>query len=300
LKTVILCYGKTPTSPGIYLERALRKMKIPVRVETQLLDGKKLDSKKYMGVIFIETPRSPKAKNMEYSGIPRLFWIHHGKHRLQRNLALVKQYKPHRILMSHSLHLSGHFPVPVEFYPFGVSDELFNSRRQFKKRRYAVAFVGHSVNSFYKQRNKNLRRIRLYLSRQGLPYVITNNITPRTMAQIYGKAKIVFNQSSEKVPETINMRIFEGIGCGALVLTNPAPHQNFLFKDRIHYILYKNSDDLMKQLKFFLSHQDLAEKIARQGYREAMNRHTYVHRTKKAISILKKIAIQNFKDRPKQ
>ncbi len=225
---------------------------------------------------------------MNNTSIPILHWIHHGQHRLKRNLKLIKQYKPDRILMSHSLHLAKHFPVPVIFFPFGVAEEVFDNHSSFKHRKYGVAFVGSSISRYYNQRNRDIRRIRHHLRKWGYPYKFVSNVSPAKMAQIYGMAKIVYNRSSEKVPQTINMRIFEGIGCGALVLTNKAPLQSSLFKDRVHYIVYKNSADMIRKLKFYLARPALAERIANQGYRAAKKRHTYDHRAKKVLALFKK------------
>lgn len=288
-RKIILCYGKTETSPGRYLEHSLRKLGVPVSVVTTEIDGRSLNPKNTMGIIFIETSKAPKAVNMNNTSIPVLYWIHHGQHRLQRNLKLIKQYKPDRILMSHSLHLAKKFPVPVIFFPFGVAEEVFNNRRSFKHRKYGVAFVGSSNGSYYSERNRDIKRISHHLSRWGYPYKFVDKVSPNKMAQIYGKAKIVYNRSSEKVPQTINMRIFEGIGCGALILTNKVPLQNSLFKDRVHYIVYKNSADMIRKLKYFLARPALAERIASQGHKEAKRRHTYDHRAKKVMTLLEQI-----------
>jgi spore maturation protein CgeB len=288
-RKIILCYGKTKTSPGRYLEHSFRKLGVPVSVVTKEINGRSLNPEDTMGIIFIETIKAPKAVNMNNTSIPVLYWIHHGQHKLQRNLKLIKQYKPDRILMSHSLHLAKKFPVPVIFFPFGVAEEVFHNRRSFKHRKYGVAFVGSSNGNYYSQRNRDINRIRHHLRRRGYPYKFVNNVSPEKMAQIYGKAKIVYNRSSEKVPQTINMRIFEGIGCGALVLTNKAPLQSSLFKDRVHYIVYKNSADMIRKLKFYLARPALAERIANQGYREAKNRHTYDQRAKKVLDLFKQI-----------
>lgn len=277
------------TSPGRYLEKALRDLGVPIQVVTKKLDGNKIDANTTKGILFVETTKAPAAIHMHKSGVPRLFWIHHGKHRLQKNLKLFKKYQPHRVLMSHSLDLKKHFPVPVIFFPFGVAEGTFNNQRTFKLRKYGVAFVGSFSGGFYNQRNRNIGLIRAYLKKRGIPFKFVQNVNPDKMAQIYGKSKIVFNQSSEKVPQTINMRIFEGAGCGALVLTNSAPLQNLLFKDRIHYVVYQNSRDMMNKLRYFLSRPELAERIAKQGYREAKNRHTYSYRAKKIVMLLEQL-----------
>jgi hypothetical protein len=286
-KKILICYNKTLTTPGRYLEEGFRKLGIPIEVETDSLHGDQLSTKKYLGVIFVESPSPPKAFNMEACEVPRLFWIHHGKHHLQQNLELVKQYRPNMILMAHSLHLSKYFPVPARFFPFAVADNLFNHFRRWDEREYCASFVGRSNSKFYKIRNRNIRRIRLYLQDKKLPCKFTQNVTPEEMSVIYSKSKIVFNQSSEKVPETMNMRIFEALGCGALLVTNEVPLQRRLFKDGIHYVKFTSPKDLMRKVKYFLSHPKEACEIARQGHEYALKHHTYAHRAELALKILK-------------
>lgn len=289
-KKVILCYGKTPTSPGRYLEEGFRELGVPLEVVTDELDGNQIPADEYEGIIFIESPKAPIARNMDSCGLPRMFWIHHGKHHLKKNLELIRNYQPNIILMAHSLHLAKHFPVEVCFFPFAVASGIFNSRRTWDKRAYNTAFVGRTDKSFYRVRNRNLRRIRYYMRRRNKPYRFVQNVTPEQMAQIYSNAKIVFNQSSDKVPETMNMRIFEALGCGALLLTNEVPKQEKLFKKDVHYIIFNGPRDMMRKLSFYLSRPDLASKIANQGYRHVMNLHTYAHRAQTALEMLRKLA----------
>jgi hypothetical protein len=293
-KTIVLCYGKTPYTPGRYLEDAFRKLNIPVTVVTDHLDGKQLDPDKVLGVLFIESPNQPTAQNMENTPIPRLYFIHHGRHRLEQNLERIKQYHPHRILMAHSLHLAKHFPVPVEFFPFAVAEDIFNSEKPISNRKYDVAFVGSRSSAFYKNRNKNLKLLKRFLKKTNSSYLFKENVHLKDMANIYSQAKIVFNQSSERVPETMNMRIFEAMGCGALVMTNQVPLQDELFKNRVHLVTYKNSKDLIRKVRYFLKHPSLTQAIAKNGYVKAMQQHTYTHRAKKVIQLLQDLRDKSF------
>ncbi len=278
------------TTPGRYLEDGFRELGVPLEVVTDELDGNQIQADKYEGIIFIESPNAPKARNMDSCDLPRMFWIHHGKHHLKRNLELIRHYRPEIILMAHSLHLAKHFPVEVCFFPFAVASNIFNSRRTWDKRLYNAGFVGRTAKLFYRVRNSNLRQIRYYLQRRNKSYRFVQNVTPEQMAHIYSKAKIVFNQSSDKAPETMNMRIFEALGCGALLLTNEVPKQEELFTKGVHYVIFNGSTDMMRKLQFYLSRPDLASQIANQGYRHVMNHHTYVHRAQTALEMLRKLA----------
>ncbi len=51
-RKIILCYGKTKTSPGRYLEHSLRKLGVPVSVVTKEIDGSQLNPDGYNGNYF--------------------------------------------------------------------------------------------------------------------------------------------------------------------------------------------------------------------------------------------------------
>ncbi|WCF06610.1 glycosyltransferase [Paenibacillus thiaminolyticus] len=48
------------------------------------------------------------------------------------------------------------------------------------------------------------------------------------------------------------MRIFEGMGCGALVLTDNTPEQSELFENGVHYLLYDSQEDMLDRARHVL------------------------------------------------
>ena len=51
-----------------------------------------------------------------------------------------------------------------------------------------------------------------------------------------------------------------------------------LFKKDIEVITYENIEDLIYKIKFYLNKMDVVEKIALNGHKKTMNRHTTFHR----------------------
>src|SRR5690606_21606271 len=105
------------------------------------------------------------------------------------------------------------------------------------------------------------------------------------LAALYADAKIVINCAADRL-RTLNMRLFEAMGCGALILTDSVPYQDRLFQDGRHYVVYEDVDDLLGKLEFFLNHLDRAQEIAHTGYRHVMARHTYTHRARELLAII--------------
>ena len=92
------------------------------------------------------------------------------------------------------------------------------------------------------------------------------------MARIYSAARLVFNRS---LKNDVNMRVFEAVACGSLLLTNDLAEngQAELFRDGVHLATYRDGDELLDKAAYYLKHEALRERIAaagpRRGDREA-------------------------------
>ncbi|MCM3340718.1 glycosyltransferase [Paenibacillus sp. MER TA 81-3] len=283
---ILMCYGKTPYTPGSYLERAFVNIGVGVDVIKDVADFSALDTKKYAAVLFVESPSRPRIdiKHREQVQAPVLFWFHHGENRLADNLEMCEMYRPDILLMSHSLHLASRFPIPVRFFPFGVDPHLFHSDIPYSMRRFDVSFVGTRGHEIYKSRDESLRFIETKFQGQA-NLSLRKNIYLEDLSAHYGNSKIVFNQTADKF-KSFNMRIFEGMGCGALVLTDNTPEQSELFENGLHYVIYDSKEDMLEKLRYYLSHPDQAAKIAAEGQRHAVRYHTYEHRARQMLEVI--------------
>ncbi len=107
------------------------------------------------------------------------------------------------------------------------------------------------------------------------------------MAKKYSASRIVFNRS---VRNDVNMRVFEAMACGSLLLTNDLRDngQEELFRDGVHCATYTDAGDLLDQLSFYLAHEDVRERIAAAGREEMLARHTYRHRMERLLGEVEK------------
>ena len=103
------------------------------------------------------------------------------------------------------------------------------------------------------------------------------------MARVYSAARLVFNRS---LKNDVNMRVFEAVACGSLLLTNELADngQAELFRDGVHLATYRDADELLDKAAYYLKHEALRERIAAAGRAEAMARHTYRHRMQTVLS----------------
>ena len=141
-------------------------------------------------------------------------------------------------------------------------------------KRYEVAFVG---SVFAGPRSELLEVIR----RRYLRTFIGQRYFDE-MAKTYSAARIVFNRS---IKNDVNMRVFEAVACGSLLLTNDlaANGQPELFQDGVHLATYRDKEELLDKLSFYLERESLREQIAAAGRAEALEKHTYAHRMERLL-----------------
>lgn len=106
------------------------------------------------------------------------------------------------------------------------------------------------------------------------------------MARIYSQSKIVFNKS---IKEDLNMRVFETMSCGRLLLTDRISNGlEELFINQRHLVIYDAYKDLAEKVRYYLTYPDEREEITRKGQKEVWKKHTYCHRAKYLIETILK------------
>lgn len=150
-----------------------------------------------------------------------------------------------------------------------------------------VAFVGN----FTEKR----RRLFTFLKRE-LPFLkwgIFEKVYGEEMAKIYSRAKIVVNPAAKK---DVNMRTFEAMSCGALLLNEESCDLREIFTIGEDLDVYpgKNIGVLIEKIKYYLDNEGLRKRIALSGQRKVLNEHTYDLRVKKMLEMSKEITTPNY------
>lgn len=142
-------------------------------------------------------------------------------------------------------------------------------RKHGLSKKHNVAFVG---NLFPGPRNELLQSIQKNFSEVKIARAYFDE-----MARIFSASKIVFNRSVEN---DLNMRVFEALSCGSLLITNELDGNGQLefFQDGVHLATYKDEEELIEKIRFYLEHDDIREKIAKHGCAEAIENHSYSKR----------------------
>ncbi len=163
----------------------------------------------------------------------------------------------------------------VFWLPLACDAEIHGKKGEEKQ--YDVGFVG-SVTPSHARRKQLLdaigQRFQLHSDRKFMD----------EMAAVLSESRIVFNNA---VNNDLNMRVFEALCSGSLLMTDPAPGSGLdeLFQNNRHLVLYSD-DTLTDLIEHYLDHPEEREEIAEQGRREVLARHTYDHRAGQILETL--------------
>ena len=156
--------------------------------------------------------------------------------------------------------------------PLGCDPEIHGKHEIAKQ--YDVAFVG----SVFPGPRADL----LNLIRRKYPNTFIGQCYFEEMAKTYSAARTVFNRS---IKNDVNMRVFEALASGSLLVTNDLSDNGLaeLFRDGVHLVTYREAEDLLDKLAFYLRRDSLREKIAAAGRAEVVEKHTYRHRMEQVL-----------------
>jgi len=178
--------------------------------------------------------------------------------------------------------------IPARWCPLALDPEIH--RKHLLPKILNISFVGNFGGRF-RYKRFFWRGKRIFKERGKLIYLLqkkfnlfSGNFYFEDMAVVYSISKIVFNRS---VGDDVNMRVFEALGCGSLLVTNQiGPGQDLLFKNGGHLIEYRKEKELIEKVRYYLDHDEEREKIAGNGRSLALKKHTYTHRMDYMLSFL--------------
>jgi len=87
-----------------------------------------------------------------------------------------------------------------------------------------------------------------------------------------------FQSILNKKREQIKGRNFEIPGSGGFLLTSDADNLIDYYKNGQEIVIYKNINDMIDKIKYYLSHNEEREVIAQAGYERTIKEHTYKQR----------------------
>ena len=134
------------------------------------------------------------------------------------------------------------------------------------------------------------------------PFIKGGVVRPAEWVKIYNASKIVLNISLQEVVEDeanyqrgggnalsmCNTKFFEILGCGRLQVADAVADGLTLFSHNEHLVYYRNGSELFELTRYYLEHEEERERIAQNGRRIALKKHTYEQRIKEMLSIIER------------
>jgi len=166
----------------------------------------------------------------------------------------------------------------VHWLPFAVDPRLYE--RAPGTRDIDVAYIGSDHRGLHPDRARLLDLIR---SRYHNTFL--GRAEPSRIGEIYGRAKIVFNKS---VRNDVNMRYFEAMGAGAVLVTDSARDNGVeeLFSPGEDFLEYRDDASLLAAIDSLLADDGKREQIGARAQRHVLSGHTYRHRAEKILDVL--------------
>lgn len=107
-----------------------------------------------------------------------------------------------------------------------------------------------------------------------------------SLPDLYRQSKIVIEDIAPFNYGTINLRVYEAMASGALVIANNAPELKETFGDKV--IIYRDKNELNSLIKYFLMHEYERKQIVLKAKELVHHEHTFLTRANQFVSILER------------
>ena len=85
-----------------------------------------------------------------------------------------------------------------------------------------------------------------------------------------------------------NMRLYEATGAGTLLITDWKNNLNEIFEIGKEVVAYRNPEECVELIRYYLGHEKEREFIARAGQQRTLKEHTYFQRMQELVKIVQK------------
>jgi hypothetical protein len=154
--------------------------------------------------------------------------------------------------------------------PHAVDRELLESPNE--TREFEVGWVGSVTGPIYRTREACL---------PGLAAEFRTNDWSRKysleeVADVYLHSRIVVNIARDDFPSDANLRAFEAMAAGALLLTRiPSELTKLGFVPGVHFVAYSEPPEIANLVRHYLNDEEARLRISRQGREYTLRHHTY-------------------------
>lgn len=106
---------------------------------------------------------------------------------------------------------------------------------------------------------------------------------------VYNQSKIVLNIHHPQSVNGANLRCFESMASGRMLITEPLKDLKDMFIEDKEIVFYYNIQDLKEKVVYYLKNEDEREEIAKRGYQAVTKAHSLSHRTDTILKIFRSL-----------
>jgi spore maturation protein CgeB len=153
--------------------------------------------------------------------------------------------------------------------------------------------------------NRGFKNIELYgdplwvsntvVMRKGKPFISGDSrLAPYYKGQaawsdvhrIYAKAKLNLSNHVLRASMYLNDRVPMVLGVGGFLFMDKNPGMENIFRHERDVVFYDNHEDLMSKVEYFMAHPEARIRIAKDGQKTGLEKHTYQNRARQLVNIL--------------
>jgi hypothetical protein len=166
----------------------------------------------------------------------------------------------------------------AHFLPHAVDAELFADKEL--ERTYEVGWVGQVRTPIYHRRETVLPM----LSESFRMNDFARRYSLEEMAAVYSQSKVVVNIGRDDFPQDANLRTFEAMGSGALLITSlPSELTLIGFEEGVHFVGYREVQEIKPLVRKYLADDSARRRIADAARGKVLREHTYDQRVESLL-----------------
>jgi hypothetical protein len=170
----------------------------------------------------------------------------------------------------------------AHFIPHAIEPSLFLGEES--GRVFDIGWVGQTRGHLYRTRERLLP----VLSRAFRMNDWRSHHVPEEMARIYRQSKIVVNIARDDFPQDANMRAFEAMAAGALLLTSlPTELAQIGFEDGVHFVGFRKEAEITPLVRRYLLEESARRRIAEVARDKVLREHSYDRRVETILELVK-------------
>lgn len=154
--------------------------------------------------------------------------------------------------------------------PHAVRREFYDSP-EFE-REYDVGWVGQIGGAGYQRRLEWLPKLEAKFHTNDW----NRKYTLEEVAEVYRRSRVVVNIGRDDFPQDANLRVFEALASGALLVTSvPTELTELGFAENEHFVAYRQENEIMALVEKYLGNETERRRIAGAARQKVLREHTY-------------------------